>query len=32
MDFYNYLEEKAKEDNVKKIVVGAIITNKKRRI
>ena len=27
MDFYEYLENKAKRDCIEKIVVGAIITN-----
>ena len=32
MDFYEYLEEKAKNGEVNKIVVGAVITNKNGKI
>ena len=32
MDFYSYLERKSKKDKVKKIVVGAIITNQDGKV
>lgn len=32
MDFYKYLENKAKNEGISKIVVGAVITNKSGEI
>ena len=32
MDFYRYLLEEAQKDNIKKIVVGGIILNRKREV
>lgn len=32
MNFYNYLEQNAKEDGVEKLVVGAIIANEKGEV